>query len=187
MENHDEAVAWDFLKEHTTGWQEYVEAVKAGYKPEDCRRPHQDPGCRDPQGGKGLGGGERQGARTRNRRRDEHLGNRLQPAPSRATQYHEPHQSDGAYRQHIGRPGCRPALADRSTQRNGRTPDRRPDQAGFPSISDSTMPSTASLVRLSTGAFQKSDLDQRRRHAEHGDGRRNDGASTSRAMSRRCS
>lgn len=35
MEDHDDAIAWDFLKEHTTGWQEYVDEVKAGYKPED--------------------------------------------------------------------------------------------------------------------------------------------------------
>ncbi|MDP6207289.1 MAG: molybdopterin-dependent oxidoreductase, partial [Roseibacillus sp.] len=35
MENHDDAIAWDFLKEYTTGWQEYVDAVQAGYKPED--------------------------------------------------------------------------------------------------------------------------------------------------------
>lgn len=33
MEKHPEAVAWDFLKEHTTGWEEYVEAVKKGYNP----------------------------------------------------------------------------------------------------------------------------------------------------------
>ena len=35
LENHDEAVAWDFLKNYTTGWQEYVDEVKAKYKPED--------------------------------------------------------------------------------------------------------------------------------------------------------
>ncbi|MDA1274497.1 MAG: molybdopterin-dependent oxidoreductase [Verrucomicrobia bacterium] len=35
MEKHPEAVAWDFLKEHTTGWEEYVEAVKKGYNPKD--------------------------------------------------------------------------------------------------------------------------------------------------------
>ncbi|MFT5465807.1 MAG: anaerobic selenocysteine-containing dehydrogenase [Verrucomicrobiales bacterium] len=35
MEDHEDAVAWDFLKSHTTGWQEYVDAVKAGYRPED--------------------------------------------------------------------------------------------------------------------------------------------------------
>lgn len=35
MERHDDAVAWDFLKKHTTGWKEYVDAVKKGYKPED--------------------------------------------------------------------------------------------------------------------------------------------------------
>jgi len=35
MEDHEEAVAWDFLKEHTTGWKEYVDGVKADYRPED--------------------------------------------------------------------------------------------------------------------------------------------------------
>ncbi|MFT5125210.1 MAG: ferredoxin-nitrate reductase [Kiritimatiellia bacterium] len=35
MEKHDDAVAWDFLKKHTSGWQEYVDAVKAGYNPKD--------------------------------------------------------------------------------------------------------------------------------------------------------
>ncbi|NNE08093.1 MAG: molybdopterin-dependent oxidoreductase, partial [Gemmatimonadetes bacterium] len=29
LEKHDDAVAWDFLKKHTTGWETYVEAVKA--------------------------------------------------------------------------------------------------------------------------------------------------------------
>jgi ferredoxin-nitrate reductase len=36
MENHPEAVDWDFLKGHTTGWEEYVDEVKKGYRPEDC-------------------------------------------------------------------------------------------------------------------------------------------------------
>jgi anaerobic selenocysteine-containing dehydrogenase len=35
MERHPETIAWDFMKNHTTGWQEYVDAVKKGYKPED--------------------------------------------------------------------------------------------------------------------------------------------------------
>ncbi|HIG31007.1 MAG TPA: hypothetical protein EYQ50_25685 [Verrucomicrobiales bacterium] len=35
LKNHPEAVDWDFLKEHTTGWKEYVEAVDKGYRPED--------------------------------------------------------------------------------------------------------------------------------------------------------
>ncbi len=33
MEKHPEAVAWDFLKSHTTGWEKYVEEVKSGYNP----------------------------------------------------------------------------------------------------------------------------------------------------------
>lgn len=35
MKRHPETIAWDFLKENTTGWQEYVDEVKKGYKPED--------------------------------------------------------------------------------------------------------------------------------------------------------
>jgi len=35
MERHPEAVAWDFLKAHTSGWESYVKEVKEGYKPED--------------------------------------------------------------------------------------------------------------------------------------------------------
>ena len=34
LEKHPEAVAWDFLKNHTTGWEAYVEAVKKGYEPQ---------------------------------------------------------------------------------------------------------------------------------------------------------
>ena len=34
LEKHDNAVAWDFLKNHTTGWEKYVEEVKAGYNPQ---------------------------------------------------------------------------------------------------------------------------------------------------------
>ncbi len=35
MERHPEAVAWDFMKNHTTSWEKYVEEVKAGYRPEE--------------------------------------------------------------------------------------------------------------------------------------------------------
>lgn len=35
LERHPEAVAWDFLKEHTSGWEAYVDAIKKEYKPED--------------------------------------------------------------------------------------------------------------------------------------------------------
>jgi anaerobic selenocysteine-containing dehydrogenase len=35
IKNHPEAVAWDFLKEHTTGWKDYVETVEKEYRPED--------------------------------------------------------------------------------------------------------------------------------------------------------
>jgi nitrate reductase NapA len=37
MEKHDEAVHWDFLKAHTTGWEKYVEACKARYSPEQVQ------------------------------------------------------------------------------------------------------------------------------------------------------
>ena len=33
LEKNPEAVAWDFLKKYTTGWEDYVEAVKKGYEP----------------------------------------------------------------------------------------------------------------------------------------------------------
>ncbi len=34
LTEHDDAVAWDFLKEHVTGWEKYVEACKERYSPE---------------------------------------------------------------------------------------------------------------------------------------------------------
>ncbi len=33
MEKHPDAVAWDFLKNHSTGWKKYVDEVKKGYNP----------------------------------------------------------------------------------------------------------------------------------------------------------
>ncbi|MDP7395457.1 MAG: molybdopterin-dependent oxidoreductase, partial [Lentisphaeria bacterium] len=33
LEKHPDAIAWDFLKKHTTGWEAYVDAVKKGYDP----------------------------------------------------------------------------------------------------------------------------------------------------------
>ena len=35
LKNHPEAVDWEFLKGHTTGWQDYVETVEKEYRPED--------------------------------------------------------------------------------------------------------------------------------------------------------
>ncbi|MCP4804275.1 MAG: molybdopterin-dependent oxidoreductase [Proteobacteria bacterium] len=35
LTDHPDAVDWDLLKNHTSGWEEYVEGVKARYKPED--------------------------------------------------------------------------------------------------------------------------------------------------------
>ena len=34
LTKHDDAVAWDLLKKHTTGWQTYVKACKERYSPE---------------------------------------------------------------------------------------------------------------------------------------------------------
>ena len=33
MERHPQAVAWDFLKGHTSGWETYIQQVKEGYEP----------------------------------------------------------------------------------------------------------------------------------------------------------
>ena len=35
LEKHDDAVAWDFLKKHTAGWETYVKEVKEGYNPKE--------------------------------------------------------------------------------------------------------------------------------------------------------
>ncbi len=35
LERHPEAIDWTFLKEHTAGWESYVEEVKKGYKPSE--------------------------------------------------------------------------------------------------------------------------------------------------------
>jgi anaerobic selenocysteine-containing dehydrogenase len=37
LEKHDDAVNWDFLKKHTTGWENYVKAVKERYSPEQVK------------------------------------------------------------------------------------------------------------------------------------------------------
>jgi len=34
LTKHDDAIAWDFLKQHTAGWEKYVEAVTNRYSPE---------------------------------------------------------------------------------------------------------------------------------------------------------
>jgi len=33
LEKHEDAVAWDFLKQHTKGWEDYIAQVKAEYNP----------------------------------------------------------------------------------------------------------------------------------------------------------
>jgi len=43
LHNHKEAVAWDFLKKHVAGWEDYVKEVTEGYKPEDCEDRTQIP------------------------------------------------------------------------------------------------------------------------------------------------
>lgn len=35
LKNHPDAVDWNLLKNHTTGWEKYVDGVKKRYKPED--------------------------------------------------------------------------------------------------------------------------------------------------------
>ncbi len=37
LTDHDDAIAWDFLKEHSTGWEDYVEACKTRYSPEQVQ------------------------------------------------------------------------------------------------------------------------------------------------------
>ncbi len=37
LENHDDAIDWDLLRNHTTGWEAYVEAVKTRYSPEQVQ------------------------------------------------------------------------------------------------------------------------------------------------------
>ncbi len=36
LKEHPDAVAWDFLKEHVNGWEQYIEGVNARYSPEQC-------------------------------------------------------------------------------------------------------------------------------------------------------
>ena len=68
------------------------------------------------------------GTQARHGRRAVVLGHRLQPAPPRPEQHRQPDQPDGALGQHRAS-GLRPVLDDRSAQRHGRAPDRRPDRA----------------------------------------------------------
>ncbi|MFQ5676935.1 MAG: molybdopterin oxidoreductase family protein, partial [bacterium] len=37
LTEHPDVIAWDFMKEHTTGWKEYVDGVKARYDPRKTR------------------------------------------------------------------------------------------------------------------------------------------------------
>ncbi|MCP4503270.1 MAG: molybdopterin-dependent oxidoreductase [Deltaproteobacteria bacterium] len=37
LNDHPEAVDWDLLKQHTTGWEHYVKRVKEAYSPEQCQ------------------------------------------------------------------------------------------------------------------------------------------------------
>ncbi len=37
LTKHDDAVAWDFLKNHTSGWEDYVEGCKSRYAPEQVQ------------------------------------------------------------------------------------------------------------------------------------------------------
>jgi ferredoxin-nitrate reductase len=37
LKDHDDVIDWDFVKTHASGWQEYVEGVKADYSPEQVQ------------------------------------------------------------------------------------------------------------------------------------------------------
>jgi len=37
LEEHPDVIAWDFMKEHTSGWESYVEGIKKRYNPEKTR------------------------------------------------------------------------------------------------------------------------------------------------------
>ncbi len=37
LEEHDDVIDWEFLKQHTTGWKEYVDGVRADYSPEQVQ------------------------------------------------------------------------------------------------------------------------------------------------------
>jgi anaerobic selenocysteine-containing dehydrogenase len=37
LKDHDDVIDWDFVKEHATGWEEYVEAVTNDYSPEQVQ------------------------------------------------------------------------------------------------------------------------------------------------------
>ena len=37
LQDHDDVIDWEFLKKHVTGWEEYIDAVKADYSPEQVQ------------------------------------------------------------------------------------------------------------------------------------------------------
>jgi anaerobic selenocysteine-containing dehydrogenase len=37
LKKHDDAIAWDFLKKHSAGWEAYIEGVKTRYAPEQVQ------------------------------------------------------------------------------------------------------------------------------------------------------
>ena len=37
LAEHEDVIAYDFMKEHTTGWQEYIDGIKADYSPEKAQ------------------------------------------------------------------------------------------------------------------------------------------------------
>ncbi len=37
LKDHDDVIDWEFVKEHATGWEEYVEAVRNDYSPEQVQ------------------------------------------------------------------------------------------------------------------------------------------------------
>ncbi|MCH8134434.1 MAG: molybdopterin-dependent oxidoreductase, partial [Proteobacteria bacterium] len=44
LQDHKDVIDWDFLKVHTTGWQEYTKGVLADYSPEQVQDRMGDPG-----------------------------------------------------------------------------------------------------------------------------------------------
>lgn len=44
LKDHDDVIDWDFVKEHATGWKEYVEAVTTRYSPEQVQDRMGGPG-----------------------------------------------------------------------------------------------------------------------------------------------
>ena len=173
MENHDEAVAWDFLKDHTTGWQDYVDAVKAKYKPEDVEDLTKIPAAE-------IRKIARIWAEASVRGRERGTGGVMSIWGIGYNQHlHGQHNTMSLvnlmapHRQH--RPArMRPTLADRAAQRDGRAPHRRTDRT--PPLQHRPRQQEAPrLVRRPLGTAARAP-GRSGRNAEHRYGGRHDGA-----------